>query len=137
MQLTKTMVYRSLTFLCVICLSTLSAFQLNAQNEKVLQQAEVMPEFNGGNDALMKYLIENMQYPEDARKKKEEGKVYISFIVDEKGNVKNAQVKRGVSASLNAEALRVVNSMPAWKPGEQDGKKVKVEYTLPILFALQ
>lgn len=137
MLLTKTRVYRSLTFLCIISLTILSAFQGNAQNEKVLQQAEVMPEFIGGNDALMKYLIENIQYPEDARKKKEEGKVYISFIVDEKGDVKNTQVKKGVSASLNAEALRVVNNMPAWKPGEQDGKKVKVEYTLPIMFALQ
>lgn len=123
----------------VILMVSFNIQSVSAQSaeEKTLQQAEKMPEFKGGNDALIKYLSENIVYPAEAKNKGEEGKVFVSFIVDKTGAIKNAQIRKGVSATLNAEALRVVNSMPAWTPGEQDGKKVNVEYTLPIMFSLK
>lgn len=126
------------TLLCILTLTFISqTVSAQSADDAPLKQAEVMPAFKGGEDAMMKYLSESIQYPEEARKKGEEGKVYVGFVIDEKGNVTDAVVKRGVSATLNAEALRVINAMPQWTPGEQDGKKVKVEYVLPVYFKLK
>lgn len=104
--------------------------------ETVLQQAEVMPEFPGGQEAMMKYLAGEIKYPAEAKKNKEEGNVFVSFVIDKNGTVRNAEIKRGVSATIDAEALRVVNAMPAWKPAENKGEKVSVQYVLPIAFRL-
>ncbi|MBK6730050.1 MAG: energy transducer TonB [Bacteroidetes bacterium] len=126
------------TLLCILSLTFISeTASAQSADDMPLKQAEVMPTFKGGDDAMMKYLSESIQYPADAKEKGEQGKVYVGFVIDEKGNVTDAVVKRGVSATLNAEALRVVNAMPQWTPGEQDGKKVKVEYVVPIYFKLK
>jgi TonB family protein len=93
-------------------------------------------EFVGGNDALMKFLASNMHYPEKAQKDKVSGMVVVSFVIDKAGKVKNAVVKRGVSPELDQEALRIVNAMPAWKPGSVNGQPIESEFTLPIRFAL-
>ena len=97
---------------------------------------EQMPEFPGGQDALMKFLNENIQYPQLAKDAGIEGKVYLRFTVGKDGKVKNIQVLRGVSPEIDAEAIRVLKAMPAWEPGEQRGKKVEVQMTLPIHFNL-
>lgn len=102
------------------------------------QETEVdkMPEYVGGMEAMTKYMIANVRYPESAVKSKTTGKVIVSFVVAKDGKVTKATVKRGVSKELDAEALRVVSSMPNWIPGEKDGKKVDAEMVLPVSFAL-
>ena len=102
----------------------------------VFQVVEDMPEFPGGDNALRKYITENIKYPVVAKKNGIEGKVYISFVVTKDGNIKDVTIARGVAPSLDKEALRVVKSLPEWQPGKQRGKKVDVQFTMPINFAL-
>lgn len=109
----------------------------NKSKDGVYQQVEVMPEYPGGETALMNDLIGTIIYPEEARKNGIQGKVYVTFVVDEQGKVTNAKVERGVEASLDQESLRVVNGLKTWKPGKEKGKVVKVAYTIPINFALE
>ncbi|MCO6501071.1 MAG: TonB family protein [Vicingus serpentipes] len=103
---------------------------------KVYDKVDVMPEFNGGMDALINYMVTNINYPEAAKEKNIEGKVLVGFMVDAKGNIKEVKVVESVDELLDKEAVRVVENMPKWKPGEKDGKKVNVEMTLPISFKL-
>jgi TonB family protein len=105
--------------------------------EEIFFIVDDMPEFPGGEMELRKYMANNISYPEEALKKGIQGKVYVTFVVDAKGQVANAKIARGVDPSLDREALRVVNSLPAWIPGKQKGKPVNVSYTVPINFALQ
>jgi len=93
-------------------------------------------EFPGGNDSLQMFLKRNLVYPEKAKKEKISGKVYVSFNVAETGKIMDAKVLSGVAPELDNEALRVVNKMPAWKPGTVSGKPVKVQYILPIDFVV-
>jgi len=97
---------------------------------------ENMPEFPGGDLALMKYLQRNIRYPSVAKEYNITGKVYVNYIVDKKGYVTNVKIVRGVDKSLDAEALRVVKSLPKYKPGKQRGKPVRVQFTIPINFTL-
>jgi TonB family protein len=106
-------------------------------DEQIFFMVENMPEYPGGEMALRKFISENINYPEIAREKGVEGRVYVSFVVDKQGDVANVKIARGVDSALDQEALRVVNSLPAWKPGKQRGEAVNVEYTVPIHFALQ
>ncbi|MEM7510108.1 MAG: TonB family protein [Bacteroidota bacterium] len=99
--------------------------------------AEVMPSFPGGDRALRKYLAKNIHYPQAAKGKEVEGRVYIQFIVEQDGTLSNLKIMRGIGYGCNEEAMRVVKAMPSWKPGEQAGRKVPVIYTLPIRFSLQ
>jgi protein TonB len=85
----------------------------------------------------MKYLSKNVKYPEDCKKEGIHGRVIVQFVVDQDGSIKNAMVVRGIHPSLDKEALRVVEAMPKWKPGKQDGQTVKVKYTIPVSFKLQ
>lgn len=100
------------------------------------QIVETMPEFPGGQDALMLFLKDNIKYPEYERSKGIQGKVLIQFIVSETGEVSNAKVVKGVSPALDAEALRVVSMLPKFKPGTQNGVPVQVFFNLPITFKL-
>jgi len=104
---------------------------------KIFVIVEKMPEFPGGDLELRKYIAQNIKYPNIARENDIQGKVYVRFVVTEKGTVENVQIARGVDPLLDQEAIRVVESLPTWKPGEQGGKKVKVWYTVPINFQLQ
>ena len=97
---------------------------------------ENMPEFPGGDLGLMKYIQKNVKYPPIAKEYNITGKVYVSFIVDKSGSVTNVKVVRGVDKNLDAEALRVVKSLPKYKPGKQRGKPVRVMFTIPINFTL-
>ena len=108
-----------------------------AQDNKVYQSVEVMPEFPGGVMEMMKFLQMNIQYPPMAAANKIDGRVVVQFIVDKTGKVGDVKVVRSVNDELDAEAVRVVKSMPDFTPGRQDGKPVSVWYTLPISFKLQ
>ena len=103
----------------------------------VYESPEVMPEFPGGMEAMVKFLSDNVKYPEQAAKDNIEGRVIVQFIIDKTGQISDAKVVRSVSEELDAEALRVVELMPNFIPGRQDGKAVAVRFTLPISFKLQ
>jgi protein TonB len=96
-----------------------------------------MPEFPGGDLALRKFLANSVKYPEIAQENGVQGKVFVNFVVDTNGGISNVKVARGVDASLDKEAIRVVRSMPKWIPGKQGGQAVRVSFTVPINFVLQ
>lgn len=98
---------------------------------------EEMPQFPGGPAELNKYIAQSVKYPVIAQENGIQGRVYISFVVNSKGKIENVKVARGVDASLDKEAVRVVESMPDWKPGKQGNKAVKVSFTIPVNFVLQ
>ncbi|MEN6453649.1 MAG: energy transducer TonB [Prolixibacteraceae bacterium] len=108
-----------------------------AEDSQVFFIVEDMPEFPGGELALRKFIANAIKYPVIAQENGIQGKVYVNFVVDKDGSITNAKIARGVDPSLDKEALRVVNSLPKWKPGMQRGKPVKVSYTVPISFVLQ
>jgi len=98
---------------------------------------EEMPSFPGGDQALLEYMAKNTKYPPLARENGLQGIVVVTFVVDEKGNINNVQVLRGIGGGCDEEAIRVVKSMPAWKPGKQRGMPVRVQYNLPFRFTLR
>ena len=99
---------------------------------------ETMPEFPGGQQALFKYLGENVKYPVIAQENGIQGRVICQFVVIKDGSIVDVVVVRSSGEpSLDKEALRVINSMPKWKPGKQRGKPVRVKYTVPVNFRLQ
>ena len=102
-----------------------------------MAQVDVRPEFPGGDMAMFKYLMENITYPEDAAKDSIQGRVNVSFVVTANGSIDDIEVRKSISPSLDKEAIRVVKSMPKWKPGEKGGKKVSCQYMLPITFKLK
>ncbi len=98
---------------------------------------ENKPEFPGGDQALMKYIAENIKYPVIAQENGIQGRVICQFVVNKDGSIVDIDVVRSVDPSLDKEAIRVIKSMPKWKPGKQRGKAVRVKFTLPIVFRLQ
>ena len=98
---------------------------------------EQMPEYPGGMQELFGYLAKNIKYPKDAEDQQIQGRVIATFIINKDGSISDAKVVKSVSPSLDEEALRVINGMPNWKPGKQNGKVVNVKYTIPISFRLQ
>ena len=105
--------------------------------DEALDVVEVMPEFPGGSKAMMSYLAENIKYPKEAENAGMQGRVIVQFVVDTDGSIEDAKVVRAVDPLLDKEAIRVINAMPKWKPGMQDGKEVRVKYTVPIAFRLK
>ncbi len=97
---------------------------------------DVDPSFVGGAAAMSQWILDNVDYPEISREMGEQGKVYVKFVVDKKGNISKVSIRQGVSDALDAEAKRVVKKMPKWVPGEVNGKPVRVNFTLPIHFRL-
>ena len=117
--------------------SDITSIKVNkADNDTVLSICEVMPEFPGGMEKFMEFLSGNIKYPETAKDKNISGRVFIQFVIEKDGAVSNVKVMKGIGGGCDEEAVRVVKSMPKWKPGMQDGKPVRVNYTLPILFKL-
>lgn len=97
----------------------------------------VAPEFPGGQDALFEFLGKNMRYPEGAKLRGEQGIVYTHFVIDSDGEISEYRILRGVSKSLDNEALRVIAEMPKWKPGTREGEPERFSYNLPIRFSLE
>jgi len=108
------------------------------EEEVVFVVVESMPEFPGGQQALFKYLSENVKYPVIAQENGIQGRVICQFVVNKDGSIVDVEVVRsGGDASLDKEAIRVIKTMPKWKPGKQRGKPVRVKYTVPVNFKLQ
>ena len=104
--------------------------------EKPFDVVEQMPEFPGGQEALMQFLRQEVKYPKEAFKDGVQGRVVVQFVVEKDGSISEVEVVKKVNEHLDAEAVRVVNAMPKWKPGKQKGENVRVKYTLPISFRL-
>jgi TonB family protein len=109
----------------------------NSSNDKVYKIVEEMPSYPGGDEARIKFLVDNFVYPTSAKEKGIQGTVYITFVVGADGTVSNVKVLRGIGGGCDEEAVRIVKMMPKWIPGKQDGKNVSVIYNLPIKFKLQ
>jgi periplasmic protein TonB len=116
--------------------ASLAQTDSGVDTSKVGQTIETMPEFPGGTDGLFKVMREHLKYPESARKDNVSGKVFVGFVIDTLGNVTDVKIVRGVRDDLDNEAMRVVKLLNGWTPGTQNGKKVKVAYSLPINFSL-
>ena len=109
---------------------------LKDNEEEPYTAVEQMPQFPGGPSELMKYISANLRYPEDAKRDKTEGRVIARFTVKEDGSIGDVNIVRGVSPSLDAEAVRVLSGMPRWEPGMQNGKAVPTLYTVPVVFRI-
>ena len=108
-----------------------------SKNEKsYVTVVEVMPEFPGGEEALLGFLSENLKYPEPARLNKLTGTVYVSFVVDDIGDIGEVKVMRGMGAGCDEEAVRLIKAMPRWKPGKHNGKNVAASCSIPVAFKL-
>ena len=110
--------------------------QVLATNQSQDKTVEKPPVFKGGQEAMMKYFAENINYPEEAKKKGVSGVVYISMVIDKKGKVVDPKIKKGIGAGCDEEALRAVTKMPDWIPGEKNGEKISTEMVLPVKFKL-
>lgn len=110
--------------------------QSSTNGDEIFTIVEESPEFPGGMDSLSAFISKNIEYPKKSRRKNSQGKVYVQFVVDKTGEVVNTKVLRGVDKYIDAEALRVVNKMPRWKPGKQRGEPVNVYFNLPLNFGL-
>ena len=107
------------------------------EEQQIFEVVEEAPEFPGGMGALMKFLGSNIKYPTIAQENGVQGRVIVQFVVNKDGSIVDAKVMRSVDPYLDKEALRVVSSMPKWKPGKQRGKAVRCRYTVPVMFRLQ
>ncbi len=105
--------------------------------DHIFEYLEEMPEFPGGQAAMMKWLSKNINYPPIAAENNIQGRVMVSFVVEPNGSISNVKIVRGVDPNLDKEAMRVVGKMPKWKPGMQTGKPVRARFTLPVQFRLQ
>lgn len=108
----------------------------SGDDDEVYGAVDVMPEYFGGVNAMFDFIQKNVKYPESAKKKGIEGRVFVQFVVEKDGSLSSFQVLRGVNDELNDEAIRVLKMMPKWKPGMKDGKPVRVQYTMPFKFQL-
>ena len=107
------------------------------EEQQIFQVVEEMPEFPGGMGECMKFLGKNIKYPTISQENGVQGRVIVQFVVNRDGSIVDPVVVRGVDPYLDKEALRVISTMPKWKPGKQRGKAVRVKYTVPVTFRLQ
>ena len=107
-----------------------------SKEDTVYQIAEEMPKFPGGEQAMIKFVAENINYPQEAKDKEIAGRVFVSFVVEKDGSVDEVKVMRGIGGGCDEEVVRVVKAMPKWKPGKQAGKPVRVNYMMPFNFKL-
>ncbi|MBO7460743.1 MAG: energy transducer TonB [Bacteroidales bacterium] len=105
--------------------------------EEVFLSVEENPEFPGGTAKLLEYVQKNLKYPMMARESDIQGRVFVGFVVEKDGSISNVRVLRGIGGGCDEEAVRVVQTLPKFKPGKQRGNPVRVQYTLPIVFKLQ
>lgn len=128
----------SLAAILIVCVFTLNVnAQEGKENERLYIYDERVPSFPGGEEALSKYLAENIIYPKEAKEKGIKGRVYLEFVINNDGSVTDVKVIRGAgNTSLDEEAARVVKNMPKWIPGKKGGKTVSGKFTLPVVFKL-
>ena len=105
--------------------------------QEIFQIVEEMPSFPGGEGKLMEYVAKNIKYPQIARETGIQGRVFVGFVVEPDGSISNVKLLRGIGGGCDEEAMRVIKSLPKWKPGKQRGKAVRVSYQIPVFFKLQ
>ena len=105
--------------------------------QEIFQIVEEMPSFPGGEQKLLEFVAKNTKYPQIARESGIQGRVFIGFVVEPDGSISNVKVLRGIGGGCDEEAVRVIKSLPKWKPGKQRGKAVRVSYQIPVNFKLQ
>jgi len=120
----------------VLLFSFMTSTAQTKKNDMVFDVVEVMPQYPGGPIAMLKYLMENIKYPEQAMKEGIQGRVTVRFIVEKDGSISDVKPILSVHPLLNKEAVRVVKSMPKWSPGKQNGKPVRVRFNVPVMFKL-
>lgn len=120
----------------VLLFSFMTSTAQTKKNDMVFDVVEVMPQFPGGQIAMLKYIMENIKYPEQAMKEGIQGRVTVRFIVEKDGSISDVRPVLSVHPLLNKEAVRVVKSMPKWSPGKQNGKPVRVRFNVPVMFKL-
>jgi periplasmic protein TonB len=103
---------------------------------EIFTVVEEAPSYPGGDEARIKFLQENIKYPQMARESGISGTVYVTFVVERDGHVTDVKVMRGIGGGCDEEAIRVINAMPKWNPGKQRGKPVRVQFNMPIKFTL-
>ena len=108
-----------------------------AVTETVYDKSEIMPRFPGGEKAMMEFVASNLKYPPQAIEERIEGAVLAEFVVNANGKTVRPRILRSLSPECDREVIRVINRMPAWTPGQQDGKAVNVKFTIPIMYRLQ
>jgi protein TonB len=106
------------------------------EKKPIFTIVEEMPSFPGGDEPRVKFLRDNIVYPQMAKENNIQGTVYVSFVVDSKGKVTDVRLLRGIGGGCDEEAIRVVKLMPPWNPGKQNGKSVRVQFNMPIRFTL-
>lgn len=132
----------SFTLLFALSLSSFSHANNdgNSQNDNSqiynLAMVEIMPEFPGGSAEMYKWMAEHIIYPAQALEEEIQGKVIVDFVISDNGDVENVRVLRGKHQALDKEAVRVIKSMPKWRPGQINGKNVKTSYLVPVTFKL-
>lgn len=115
-----------------------AANPLPPEKDKIYDTCDIMPEFPGGQNALLQFLAKNIKYPAEAQQQGKQGKVVVTFVIEKDGSITNAKVTQALYPSLDEESLRIVKSMPKWTPGKmKDGKVVCVQYTVPLTYRLQ
>ena len=127
----------SLAVIIFCSIFVINAQKNNIKNDSVFTFTDVRAEFPGGDEALMKWLQENITYPKTAQELGIQGKVFVNFIVRSDGRIDGVKIQRGVHPSLDNEAMRLVKAMPRWKAGEKNGQKVHSYFTLPFTFILK
>lgn len=120
----------------VLLFSFMTSTAQTKKNDMVFDVVEVMPQFPGGQIAMLQYLMKNIKYPEQAVKEGIQGRVTVRFIVEKDGSISDVKPVLSVHPLLNKEAVRVVESMPKWTPGKHNGKPVRVRFNLPVMFKL-
>ena len=110
--------------------------EIESASDSIFVRVEEKPEFNGGLDAMYKYLGKNIEYPAQAKRLGIEGRVFVQFIINEDGSMSDIQAVKGIGAGCDAEAVRVIRNMPNWQPGRNNGQNVKVRMVIPIFFKL-
>ncbi len=107
------------------------------KEDEIFVFVEDQPSYPGGDEARLKYLRENIKYPEMAKESGIQGTVYVTFVVEKDGRISNVKILRGIGGGCDEEALRVIKGMPKWKPGKQRGRPVRAQFNMPIRFILQ
>ncbi|MBR0490357.1 MAG: energy transducer TonB [Prevotella sp.] len=130
----KKLILMSVMIACCFLTANAQKTVVSQNNQKVYEHPEVMPEYPGGMSAMVEFLSKNVKYPKDAAKQKVEGRVLVWFVVETDGSLTDVKVAKKVFPSLDAEAVRVVKTMPKWTPGKHNDQPVRVRFALPIVF---
>ena len=120
----------------VLLFSFMTSTAQTKKNNMVYDVVEVMPQYPGGQIAMLKYIMENIKYPKQIMEEGIQGRVTVRFIVEKDGSISNVKPVLSVHPLLDKEAVRVVKSMPKWSPGKQNGKPVRVQFNVPVMFKL-